>query len=177
MGYAARRRLVRDVTLVVVAATAVVALPTARAAVLYEITWWSVVTVSRYVGDEPQMARDARHGKAPMVYAPLGDGRSYIRFGGPEGDGEGVLGPTAPEWLVFPTALPVGAPPSPPHLTTGSVRYVGDPERPQLIEITFVEGFICRATPAACEGVASWSRELAATATRTTPADDGRPGP
>jgi hypothetical protein len=174
MGHAARRRLRRDVTLVVVAATAVAALPTTRAATLYEITWWSVVTVSRYVGEERQTARDERQGQGRMVYEPLGGGRAHIRFAGPDGEGEGVLGPTAPEWLLFPTALAVGAPP-PPHLTTGSVRYVGSPEQPEAIEIAFVEGFICRATPAACEGVASWSRELVATATRTTPAEAERP--
>jgi hypothetical protein len=110
-----------------------------------------------------------------MLHEPLGDGRSYIRFSGPEGGGEGVLGPTAPEWLVFPTAVAVGVPPPPPHLTSGTVHYVGDPARPELIEITFVEGFICRATPAACGGIASWSREFAATATPATPAESTGP--
>ena len=176
MDDAARRRLVRDVTLVVVAVTAVVALPTTQAAVLYDISWWSLVTISRYVGAEQETERGERHGQGRMLYEPLGDGRSHIRFVGPEGEGEGVLGPTAPEWLVFPTELPVGAPPPPPHLTTGTVRYIGNPESPERIEITFVEGFICRATPAACEGIASWSRELAATATPSVPGDGPDPG-
>jgi len=171
-----RRGLVRDVTLIVVAATAVAALPTTQAAGLYEIQWWSLVTLSRYVGGEQETVRGERRGQGRMVYEPLGDDRSYIRFSGPEGDGEGVLGATGPEWLVFPTAVTVGAPPPPPHLTTGTVRHVGDPARPAAIEITFVEGFICRATPAACDGVASWSREFAATATPATPAEGTTPG-
>lgn len=166
-----RPRLVRDVTLLVAAATAMVALPSPPAAVLYEIRWWSLVTLSRFVGDEQQTVRGERRGQGRMVYEPLGDGRSYIRFGGAGGDGEGILGPTAPEWLVVPAALDVGTPPPPPHLTTGTVSYVGDPARPETIEITFVEGFICRATPDACDGVASWSREFAATAMPTTPAE------
>jgi len=158
-------------TLIVVAATAVAALPTTQAAEVYEIRWWSLVTLSRYVGGEQETVRGERRGRGRMVYQPLGDGRSYIRFGGPEGDGDGILGPTRPEWLVFPAAIEVGAPPPPPHLTTGTVHYVGDPARPAMIEITFVEGFICRATPDACDGVASWSREFAAIATPATPAE------
>jgi hypothetical protein len=171
-----RPRLRRDVTLLLVAATAVAALPTPEAAVFYEIRWWSLVTLSRFVDEEQETVRGERRGQGRMVYEPLGEGRSYIRFEGAAGDGEGVLGPTAPEWLVFPTALDVGMPPPPPHLTTGTVSYVGDPARPEMIEITFVEGFICRATPAACDGVASWSREFAATATPTTPLQDPVPG-
>ena len=170
------RRPVRDVTLVVLAATAVAALPTAQPAALYEIRWWSLVTLSRYVrDDEQETVRGERRGRGVMVDEPLDGGRRHVRFSGPEGDGEGVLGPAAPEWLAFPVALEVGAPPPPPHLTTGTVRYEGDPARPTLIEITFVEGFICRATPAACDGVASWSREFAATATPA--ASPPGPGP
>lgn len=176
MDVAARRRLVRDVTLVVVAAMAVVALPTTSAAILYDVSWWSLVTISRYVGGEQETVRGERQGQGLMLYEPLGEGRAYIRFAGPDGEGEGVLGPTAPEWLVFPTALPAGAPPPPPHLTTGTVRYVGDPAHPERIEITFVEGFICRATPAACDGIASWSRELAATAI-PSPSEEGAAAP
>lgn len=175
MTVAAHRRLVRDVTLAVVAATTVVALPTTRAAVLYDISWWSLVTISRYVGGEQETLRGERRGQGRMLYEPLGDGRGHIRFVGPDGEGEGVLGPTAPEWLVVPTALPTGAPPPPPHLTTGTVRYIGDRERPERIEITFVEGFICRAMPAACDGIASWSRELAATATLRPPGEGADP--
>jgi hypothetical protein len=170
------RGLVRDVTLVVVAATAVAALPTAQAAALYEIRWWSLVTLSRYVRDEQETVRGERRGGGVMVYEPLDGGRHHVRFSGPEGDGEGVLGPAAPEWLVFPAALEVGAPPPPQHLTSGTVRYEGDPARPTLIEITFVEGFICRATSAACDGVASWSREFTATATPATSPPGAGPG-
>jgi hypothetical protein len=173
----ARRPLVRDVTLVAVAATVVALLPTAHAAVLYEIRWWSLVTLSRYVHDaEQETERGERRGRGVMVYEPLDGERRHLRFSGPEGHGEGVLGPAAPEWLVFPTALEVGAPPPPQHLTSGSVRYEGDPGRPTLIEITFVEGFICRATPAACEGIASWSREFAATAIPATSPPGAGPG-
>ena len=32
--------------------------------------------------------------------------------------------------------------------------------------VTYVEGFICRSTPAVCEGVAMWERRFEATARR-----------
>ena len=67
----ARRPLVRDVTLVAVAATVVALLPTAHAAVLYEIRWWSLVTLSRYVHDaEQETERGERRGRGVMVYEP-----------------------------------------------------------------------------------------------------------
>lgn len=170
-------RIVRDMALLAAASAAIVVLPPASlAAELYHIEWWSLVKISRFVGNEQETVRGERRGRGRLVYEPLSNGRRYIRFESPEGGGEGVLGPTAPEWLVFPTAFPAGAPPPPPHLTTGTVSYVGDPAHPELIEITFVEGFICRATPPACDGVASWSREFAATVTPAAPPDGAASG-
>jgi hypothetical protein len=47
-----------------------------------------------------------------------------------------------------------------PHLSGGTFEFSGDPERPESFTVSFVEGFICRSTPAVCDGVAMWERRF-----------------
>ena len=53
-----------------------------------------------------------------------------------------------------------------PHLSGGAFDFKGDPERPDAFTVSYVEGFICRATPPVCSGVAMWERRFDGRATR-----------
>jgi hypothetical protein len=90
----------------------------------------------------------------------------HFAFWSPEGNGQGDIVGERLQSVTFPAPLEVGRPAAPPHLTSGAFRPIaGDPQRPEMFELAWAEGFICRTPPAACGNVTAWARELSGRAT------------
>jgi hypothetical protein len=133
----------------------------------FEMEWTSFARAARWEGEQIVTTGGelSGHGVARLVAT---DTRSVVRlvFSGEEGAGSGLIGPNGPMAFEFPTAVAVGVPPPVPHLSGGTFEVSGDPRRPEGFAVSYVEGFICRATPAACGGVSMWERRFEARARR-----------
>jgi hypothetical protein len=142
---------------------------TAPPETFYEIEWRSAAMLSRYEAGDTVTSRGELSGRGRLRLTRLADGRMHFAFWSPEGNGEGdIVGDRLAD-VRFPTSLPVGTPPAPPHLMTGTYTPEGDPQRPEAFEIAWAEGFICRTSPATCGNVTAWARELTGRATRARP--------
>jgi hypothetical protein len=146
----------------VLAATA-----TEAAAPEYDLAWTTFAREARWKGGETQpVAAGERSGRAVARLTRVRAGVLRLEWRGPEGRGFGLIGPAGPTSFTFPSPLPIDGPPPLPHLSGGSFDFSGDPERPETFSVSYVEGFICRATPAMCSGVAMWERRFDGRATR-----------
>jgi hypothetical protein len=127
----------------------------------YEMTWTAFGRQSGYRDHDAQpVAAGERSGRAVARLRRVSPGVLRLEWQGPEGGGRGLIGPAGPTAFEFPSPLPVAGPPAMPHLSGGSFEYSGDPERPDTFTVAYVEGFICRSTPAVCGGVAMWERRF-----------------
>jgi hypothetical protein len=142
-------------------AVALAVAPAAAGPGVFDLEWTSFARAGRWEGAEVVTTGGELSGRATARLAPTGT-PSLIRlvFSGESGHGDGLIGPNGPTSFTFPTAVPVGTPPAPPHLTGGTFEVRGDPKRPEGFVVSFVEGFICRATPRACGGVSMWERRF-----------------
>jgi hypothetical protein len=128
---------------------------------VYRFDWESFARISRWEGADVVTSSGSLAGTASARLVPLGPGAYRLEFQGPNGEGNGLIGPAGPSAFYFPTAVEVGIPPAPPHLSGGTFEVDGDPERPEGFEVRFVEGFICHAAlPATCGNVAGWERSF-----------------
>jgi hypothetical protein len=133
---------------------------TAPPGLLYDFEWRSSAMLSLWEGGDTVTKREELAGKGRLRLTRLRDGRWHFAFWSAEGQGEGDVTGDRLETATFPVPLDVGRPAAPPHLTSGTFKAVGDPERPTAFELTWAEGFICRTTPATCGNVTAWAREL-----------------
>jgi hypothetical protein len=152
------------------AATVILALATSArftgstpAPLEYELTWTAFARQSSWRDHDIQpVAAGERSGRASARLVRVSPGVLRLEWHGPEGGGQGLIGPAGPTNVQFPSPLPITGPPAMPHLSGGTFEYSGDPERPDAFTISYVEGFICRSTPAVCDGVAMWERRFEA---------------
>jgi hypothetical protein len=139
---------------------------TAPPGTFYDWEWRSTAMLSRWEAGDTVTTRGELAGRGRLRLTPQRDGRMHFAFWSPEGNGEGDIVGDHLEDVRFPVPLDVGHPPAPPHLTSGTYKPVGDPQRPEGFEIAWAEGFICRTSPATCGNVTAWARELSGRATR-----------
>jgi hypothetical protein len=132
----------------------------------YDFEWRAVATLSVWEAGDTVTTRGERTGRGPLRLWRMADGRLAFEFSGPDGEGRGVVFGEILERLTFPQPLPVGRPPAPGHLQSGTYKAVGDGVRPAAFDVAWAEGFICRTTPPRCGNVTAWSRELTGHATR-----------
>src|SRR5438093_4271255 len=151
-----------------VAATLVLTATAAEAAALeYDLIWTTFARETRWAGDEKRpVAAGERSGRALARLTRIRPGVLRLEWRGEGGDGSGLIGPAGPTSFTFPSPLVIAGPPPVPHLTGGAFDFKGDPERPDAFTVSYVEGFICRATPPVCSGVAMWERRFDGRATR-----------
>jgi hypothetical protein len=142
---------------------------TAPPGLLYDFEWRASAMLSRYEAGDTVTNRGELAGKGRLRLTRLRDGRWHFAFWSPEGRGEGDIVGDRLESAIFPVPLDVGRPAAPPHLTSGSFKAVGDPQRPAAFELVWAEGFICRTTPATCGNVTAWARELSGRGVLATP--------
>jgi hypothetical protein len=133
---------------------------------VYRFDWQSFARLSRWDGVEVVTESGSRAGTGSARLIPIGPGAFRLEFQGPEGEGSGLIGPAGPSAFYFPTAVEVGIPPAPPHLSGGSFTADGDPDHPDGFELHFVEGFICHAHPKTCNNVVGWERSFTGRARR-----------
>jgi hypothetical protein len=134
---------------------------TSAAAPEYEMTWTAFARQSGWRDQDTQpVAAGEQSGRAIARLIRVSPGVLRLEWQGPEGGGRGMIGPAGPTDFQFPSPLPIAGPPAIPHLSGGSFEYSGDPERPDTFTVSYVEGFICRSTPAVCDGVAMWERRF-----------------
>lgn len=138
---------------------------TAPRGAVYDFEWRSAATLSRWEVGDTVTARGELAGRSRLRLTRLGAGRLHFAFWGPEGNGEGDIVGERLQAVTFPVPFDVGRPAAPPHLTSGTFKAVGDPQRPAAFEVTWAEGFICRTKPATCGNVTAWARELSGHAT------------
>ncbi len=149
-----------------VAASLGLVLGSPAAPVEYEMAWTVSARLTVWKGGETVTTREALSGRATARLLTVAPAVLKLEFGGPEGGGEGYIGPAGPTALVFPSPLTVPVPPPLPHLTGGSFELRGTANRPEGFRLDYVEGFICRATPRVCGGVAMWEQRFEARAQR-----------
>ena len=127
----------------------------------FELEWTSFARVARWEGEQVVTAGGEMSGRG-VARLVATNTRSVVRlvYTGKDGTGSGLIGPNGPMAFEFPTAVTVGTPPAVPHLSGGTFEVSGDPRRPDGFVVSYVEGFICRATPAACGGVSMWERRF-----------------
>jgi hypothetical protein len=133
----------------------------------YDLSW---TVFARQAGWQDQDARPVaageRSGTGVARLVRVGPGVLRLEWQGPDGAGRGLIGPAGPTDFQFPSPLPIAGPPALPHLSGGTFEFSGDPERPETFRVSYVEGFICRSTPAVCDGIAMWERRFEASARR-----------
>jgi hypothetical protein len=140
----------------------------------YDLVWTVFAREVRWQqGDSQPVAAGERSGHARARLQRVRPGVMRLEWRGEGGDGSGLIGPAGPTSFTFPSPLVLAGPPPLPHLSGGSFDFSGDPERPQTFTVSYVEGFICRATPPVCAGVAMWERRLEARATRRADQREG----
>ena len=133
----------------------------------YDLTWTAFAREVRWQQGESQpVAAGERSGQARARLTRVRPGVLRLEWRGEGGDGSGLIGPAGPTSFSFPSPLVLTGPPALPHLSGGAFDFSGDPERPETFTVSYVEGFICRATPPVCAGVAVWARRIEARATR-----------
>lgn len=138
-----------------------------RAPVDYDLAWTASARQAGWRDEEARpVAAGERSGKGVAHLVRVGPTVFRLEWQGPDGSGGGLIGPAGPVDFHFPSPLPIAGPPALPHLSGGAFDFQGDPEQPETFTVTYVEGFICRSTPAVCEGVAMWERRFEATARR-----------
>ena len=146
-----------------------VALAMAPAALtgVYDLEWTSFARTAHWQGEQVVTSGGemAGRGVARLVAT---DTPTVVRltFTGESGMGSGLIGPDGPMAFEFPTTVRVGAPPAVPHLSGGTFEPQGDPRRFDGFVVSYVEGFICRATPVSCGGVSMWERRFEGRARR-----------
>ena len=151
----------------VAAALALGPVASATAPLEYDLTWTAFARQAGWEGQDTRpVAAGERSGTAIARLARVGPTVLRLEWQGPEGNGRGLIGPAGPVDFHFPSPLPITGPPALPHLSGGTFEVTGDPEQPETFTVSYVEGFICRATPAVCDGVAMWERRLEASARR-----------
>jgi hypothetical protein len=133
---------------------------------VYHFDWESFARLSRWDGADVVSDTGSLAGTGRARLIPIGPGAFRLEFQGPDGEGAGLIGPVGASAFSFPTAVEVGMPPAPPHLSAGTFEVSGDPERPDGFEVHFVEGFICHARPQTCNNVAGWERSFVGRARR-----------
>ena len=140
----------------------------------YDLTWTAFAREVRWQQGESQpVAAGERSGQARARLTRLRPGVLRLEWRGEGGDGSGLIGPAGPTSFSFPSPLVLTGPPALPHLSGGAFDFSGDPERPETFTVSYVEGFICRATPPVCAGVAMWERRFEARATRRSGQREG----
>jgi hypothetical protein len=151
-----------------VAAALVLTATAAEAAVVeYDLIWTTFARETRWAGEEKRpVAAGERSGRALARLTRLRPGVLRLEWWGEGGDGSGLIGPAGPTSFTFPSPIVIAGPPPLPHLTGGVFEFSGEPERPETFTVSYVEGFICRETPAGCAGVAMWERRFDGRATR-----------
>ena len=133
----------------------------------YDFVWTSFAREVRWQSGESQpVAAGERSGRALARLTRMRPGVMRLEWQGEGGDGSGLIGPAGPTSFTFPSPIVIGGPPPVPHLSGGAFDFSGDPERPETFTVSYVEGFICRATPPVCAGVAMWERRFDGRATR-----------
>ncbi|HEY2994792.1 MAG TPA: hypothetical protein VGM22_18420 [Methylomirabilota bacterium] len=133
----------------------------------YDLVWTAFAREVRYQRGESQpVAAGERSGRARARLISVRSGVLRLEWRGEGGDGSGLIGPAGPTSFSFPSPLVITGPPPLPHLSGGAFDFSGDPEHPETFTVSYVEGFICRATPPVCSGVAMWERRFDARATR-----------
>jgi len=154
------------VWLVAVALAAGTAAPAAPAPE-YDLIWTAFAREVRWrQGESQPVAAGERSGRARARLIRVRAGVLRLEWQGEGGDGSGLIGPAGPTSFSFPSPLVITGPPPVPHLSGGAFDFSGDPEQPETFTVSYVEGFICRATPPVCAGVAMWERRFDARATR-----------
>ena len=135
--------------------------------VQYDLSWTVFVRQAGWQGQDalPILAGE-RSGTGVARLLRVSPTVLRLEWRGSDGDGRGLIGPAGPTSFEFPSPVPLTVPPPLPHLSGGEYQFTGDPDRPATFTVTYVEGFICRSTPAVCDGVAMWERRLQATARR-----------
>ena len=133
----------------------------------YELTWMSFARQSGWRDSETTpVAAGERSGHAVARLVAVSPTVLRLEWQGPDGAGRGLIGPAGPTDFQFPSPLPIAGPPAMPHLSGGSFEYSGNPQQPDSFTVSYVEGFICRSTPAVCDGVAMWERRFEGRARR-----------
>jgi hypothetical protein len=155
----------RVVLLVAVLAASVAA--SAAAPPEYEMTWMAFARQSGYRDSETTpVAAGEQSGRATARLVSVSPSVMRLEWQGPDGAGRGLIGPAGPTDFKFPSPLPIAGPPAMPHLSGGSFEYSGALQHPDSFTVSYVEGFICRSTPAVCDGVAMWERRFEGRARR-----------
>ena len=140
----------------------------------YDLVWTAFAREVRWQqGDSQPVAAGERSGRAKARLIHLRPGVMRLEWRGEGGDGSGLIGPAGPTSFTFPSPLVIVGPPPLPHLSGGAFDFSGDPERPETFTVSYVEGFICRAAPPVCAGVAMWERRFEARATRSADQREG----
>jgi hypothetical protein len=153
--------------LLLVAALTVTVATSAAAPLEYELTWMAFARQSGWRDSETQpVAAGERSGRAVARLVAVSPTVLRLEWQGPDGAGRGLIGPAGPTDFQFPSPLPIVGPPAMPHLSGGSFEYSGNPQQPDSFTVSYVEGFICRSTPAVCDGVAMWERRFEGRARR-----------
>src|SRR5215475_7755560 len=148
-------------------AVALAGAPPASPASDYDLVWTVFAREVRWQQGESQpAAAGERSGHARARLSRVRPGVLRLEWRGEDGDGSGLIGPAGPTSFTFPSPLVIAGPPALPHLSAGSFDFSGERERPDSFTVSYVEGFICRATPPVCAGVAMWERRFEARATR-----------
>jgi hypothetical protein len=142
---------------------------TAPPGTFYDFEWRSAAMLSRWEAGDTVTTRGELSGKGRLRLTRLRDGRMHFAFWSAEGNGEGDIVGDRLQDVTFPVPLDVGRPAAPPHLTSGTFKPVGNPQRPTEFELAWAEGFICRTSPATCGNVTAWARELSGRATLAAP--------
>src|SRR5438552_10487769 len=144
----------------------------------YDLVWTAFAREVRWQQGESQpVAAGERSGRARARLIRARPGVLRLEWQGEGGDGSGLIGPAGPTSFSFPSPLVITGPPPLPHLSGGAFDFSGDPERPDTFTVSYVEGFICRATPPVCAGVAMWERRFEARGTRRPGQLEGLGGP
>src|SRR5438309_1595839 len=133
----------------------------------YDLVWTAFAREVRWqTGESQPVAAGERSGRARARLIRTRPGVLRLEWRGEGGDGSGLIGPAGPTSFTFPSPLVIAGPPPLPHLSGGAFEFSGEPERPETFTVSYVEGFICRETPAGCSGVAMWERRFDGRATR-----------
>lgn len=141
--------------------------PPVQAPPEYDLTWTTFARQAGWQDDDARpVAAGERSGTGVARLVRVGPTVLRLEWQGPDGSGRGLIGPAGPTDFKFPSPLPITGPPALPHLSGGAFEFSGDPDRPDTFRVSYVEGFICRSTPAVCDGVAMWERRLEASARR-----------